>query len=117
MKKCMECTAEGRRPVGRPRRTWLISVEANMAELEIDRKDTHDKMMPDLTFMGKPAMRTRWMAPTAPHKAGDVETNPGPTSKSEFAMSATHKYKLGRIYRYGATGLNTRCTSDVHVSD
>ena len=30
---------EGRRPVGRPRRTWLESVEADMAELDIDKED------------------------------------------------------------------------------
>ena len=39
VKKCMEYRVEGRRPVGRPRRTWLESVEADMAELEIDRED------------------------------------------------------------------------------
>ena len=33
---------EGRRLVGRPRRTWLGSVEADMEELEIDREDVHD---------------------------------------------------------------------------
>ena len=32
---------EGRRPVG-PRRTWLESVEADITEDEIDRKDVHD---------------------------------------------------------------------------
>ena len=37
MKKCMEYRVEGRRPVGRPRKTWLESVEADMAELEIDK--------------------------------------------------------------------------------
>ena len=31
---------EGRRPVGR---TWLESVEADMAELEIDKEDVHDR--------------------------------------------------------------------------
>ena len=41
VKKCMEYRVEGRRPVGRPRRTWLESVEADMAELEID--DVHDR--------------------------------------------------------------------------
>ena len=30
---------EGKRPVGRPRSTWLESVEADMAELEIDKED------------------------------------------------------------------------------
>ena len=29
--KCMEFKVEYRRPVGRPRRTWLESVEADMA--------------------------------------------------------------------------------------
>ena len=32
---------EGRIPVGRPRKTWLESVEADMAELEIDKKEGH----------------------------------------------------------------------------
>ena len=35
---------------------------------------------PGLPFWGMPAMRTRWMAGAAAHKAGDVETNPGPTT-------------------------------------
>ena len=30
--KCMEFRAECRRPVGRPRRTWLESIEAGMAK-------------------------------------------------------------------------------------
>ena len=34
---------EGRRPVGRPRRTWLESVETDMAELEIDQEDVHNR--------------------------------------------------------------------------
>ena len=38
--KCMEFRVEGRRPVGR---TWLESVEADMAELEIDKEDVHDR--------------------------------------------------------------------------
>ena len=42
MKKCMEYRVEGRRPVGRPRKTWLDSVEVDMAELEIDKEDVHD---------------------------------------------------------------------------
>ena len=33
----MEFRGEGRPPVGRPRRTWLESVEADIAELEIDK--------------------------------------------------------------------------------
>ena len=43
LKKCMEYRAESRRPVGRPRKTWLVSVEADMAELEIDKEDVHDR--------------------------------------------------------------------------
>ena len=43
VKKCMEYRVEGRRPVGRPRKTWLESVEADMAELEIDKEDVHDR--------------------------------------------------------------------------
>ena len=39
MKKCMEFRVEG----GRPRRTWLESVEADMVELEMDREDVHDR--------------------------------------------------------------------------
>ena len=41
--KCMEFRVEDRRPVGRPRRTCLESVEADMAELEIDKVDVHDR--------------------------------------------------------------------------
>ena len=43
MKKYMELRVEGRRLVGRPRRTWLESIEADMAELEIDKEDIHDR--------------------------------------------------------------------------
>ena len=43
VKKCMEFRVEGRRPVGRPRRTWLENVEADMTELEIDNEDVHDR--------------------------------------------------------------------------
>ena len=43
MKKCMEYRVEGRRPVGRPRNTWLESVEADMAVLEIDKDDVYDR--------------------------------------------------------------------------
>ena len=42
-KKCMVYRVEGRRPAGRPRRTWLESVEADMAELELDREDVYDR--------------------------------------------------------------------------
>ena len=39
----MEIRAEGRRSVGRLRETWLENVEADMAELEIDREDIRDR--------------------------------------------------------------------------
>ena len=39
----MEYRVEGRRPVGRPIKTWLESVEADMAELGIDKEDVHDR--------------------------------------------------------------------------
>ena len=41
--KCMEFRVEGRRPVERPRRIWLESVETDMAGLEIDKEDVHDR--------------------------------------------------------------------------
>ena len=43
MKKKIEIRVEGRRPVGRPRRTLLKSVEADLAEHDIDREDVHDR--------------------------------------------------------------------------
>ena len=43
MKKCMEYRVEGRRLVGRPRRTRLESVEADMAELQTDNENVHDR--------------------------------------------------------------------------
>ena len=42
-KKCMEYRVEGRRPVGKPRKTWLESVEVDMAELEINKDAVHDR--------------------------------------------------------------------------
>ena len=39
----MEFRVEGRRPIGRPGRTWLESVGADMAEVEIDKEDVHDR--------------------------------------------------------------------------
>ena len=39
------------------------------------------------------------MAGAAPHKAGDVETNPGrTTNESGFAISAINKYMFGSRY-------------------
>ena len=42
VKKCMEFGVEGRRPVGRPRRTWLESVVVGIAKLQNDREDVHN---------------------------------------------------------------------------
>ena len=39
VKKCLEYRVEGRRP----RKTWLESVEVDMAELGIDKEDVHDR--------------------------------------------------------------------------
>ena len=38
VKECMEFRVEGRRPVGRSGRTWLESVDTDMAEPDIDRE-------------------------------------------------------------------------------
>ena len=38
----MEIRVEGRRSIGRLRKTWLGNVVADMAELEIDREDIGD---------------------------------------------------------------------------
>ena len=47
MKKCMELMelkAEDQLELsGRPRRTWLESVEADMAEFEIDKEHVHHR--------------------------------------------------------------------------
>ena len=42
VKKCMKYRSEDRRPVGRPRKAWLESVEADMAKLQIDKEDVLD---------------------------------------------------------------------------
>ena len=36
-------SVESRGPVGRPRKTWLESVEADIAELEIAKEDVYDR--------------------------------------------------------------------------
>ena len=38
----MEIRVEGRRLIGRLTETWLENVEADMAELEVDRDDIRD---------------------------------------------------------------------------
>ena len=63
--KCMEFRDEGRRPSGRPTRTWLESVESDMAELVIDKEDVHDRKKwrrrptEGACSMAVPAMSTR----------------------------------------------------------
>ena len=42
VKKCMKFRVYGKRPIERPR-TWLESVVADMAELEIDKEDANDR--------------------------------------------------------------------------
>ena len=42
VKKCMEIRVEGRMTIRIPRKTWLWNVEADIAELEIDREDIYD---------------------------------------------------------------------------
>ena len=49
VKKCMEYRVEGRSLVGRPRKTWLESVEADMAELEINKEDHLPQLTYDMT--------------------------------------------------------------------
>ena len=39
----MDIRVEGRRPVGRLRKTWLDNVKAGMTKLEIDQQDVHDR--------------------------------------------------------------------------
>ena len=43
MNKCMKFRVDGRRPVGKPKRTWLESVESDMTEFEIDKEDVHER--------------------------------------------------------------------------
>ena len=45
VKICMEYRVEGRRPVGRPGKTWLESVEADMAELEMSMTEIKGERM------------------------------------------------------------------------
>ena len=48
---------------------------------------------PIYRFLGMPAIRTRWMAALLLTKAGDVETNPGPTTlnKKVWICDICHK--------------------------
>ena len=58
--KCMEYRVECRRPVGRPRRTLLKSVEADMTALEINKEDyvCSDTYICQLDYHGLTAVST-----------------------------------------------------------
>ena len=63
VKKCMEYRVEGRKPVvGRPRKTWLESVEADMAELEIDKEDVHDRSKWRIIIIHKHVYSTKYQS-------------------------------------------------------
>ena len=40
---CMEIRFDGRSPAGKQRKTWIENVEADMAELEVNREDIKDR--------------------------------------------------------------------------
>ena len=56
----------------------------------------------NLQFLGKPAIRTRYMAGATPKKAGAVETNPSPTTthKQVWICGICHKEIHGRKQIY-----------------
>ena len=43
MTRTVRRNVDGKRPIGRPRRTWLESIVADMAEHAIDKEDVHDR--------------------------------------------------------------------------
>ena len=45
VKKCMAYRVEGSRPVERPGKTWLESVEADMAEIEMSMPERKGERM------------------------------------------------------------------------
>ena len=65
VKKCMEYRVEGRRLVGRPRKSLLESVEADMAELEIDievngEQSYEEEVQPYRKLDYKPILYSIW---------------------------------------------------------
>ena len=78
-------------------------VDSKRHTLQVVELCSHPQQLgPDLSFLGKPAMRTRWMAALFLIKAGDVETNPGPTTTHKdvwIAISAINKYRVKSRYR------------------
>ena len=61
----MEYRVEGRRPVGRPRKTWLEIVEADMAKLEIDKEDVYDRSIwrRNVNVMKRKSPGVDWLSP------------------------------------------------------
>ena len=67
-----------RMPVGRPRRIWLDSVEADMAELEINREDVHHRKKWRLEVMKRksnPIGRSKKTQPARGWTDADICTN------------------------------------------
>ena len=81
----MDYRVEGRRPVGRPRRTWLECVEADMAELEIDREGVHD--------------RKKWRMNVMKRKSNTIGKRPINSKISLFLIKIIND-TVFRTYRY-----------------
>ena len=112
VKKCMEYRVEGRRPVGRPRKTWLESVEADMAERSrptrggtVRQQTTpanRDHYYPDSLLFVSAGFLPRVSSTIKPLRrrpdrtqlllllmAGDIHPNPGPTAKYPCPVPVT----------------------------
>ena len=61
VKKCMEYRVKDRRPVGRPRKTWLESVEADMAEMEKECECYEEEVQPYRKTDYKPIIYNAWL--------------------------------------------------------
>ena len=100
VKKCMEFRVEGRRPVGRSRKTWLESVEADMAEHEIDRENDHDRKKWRKNVMKRKSSTKRIHPPLylahSPPKSTHICPTPKTPSPSPPTPTIT-PYTLDRI--------------------
>ena len=113
---------ECRRPVGTPRRTWVEGVEAvlqttqptsggaviavtNSCAICVEPSSPH-QWRPDLTFLDKPA---GWLALLLT-KAGDVETNPGPTTLNKRVWICDICYKQIHVRKQ----ISIRCNRIEH---
>ena len=66
---------------------------------------------PDLPFfLGKPAMRTRWIAALLLTKAGDIKTNPGPTTSHKRVWICDICYKQIHVRKQ----ISIRCNRIEH---